>query len=227
MNHELIKLETNTGINYFLEIEKPNICPKCKTAIFPILDTYSEITHNKLSEEIFTVVFLCPKCQEHFVTNYKIIYDNQRRCAINIGYSMNKAVDNDIPNNIKTLSPKFVEIYEQALTAYENGLNELVGIGFRKSIEFLVKDYLIDVKCLPREEVEKMFLANAIHKLEENDVTLLAEKITWLGNDETHYVRKHTEVENPIETTLSFIKTLYTHLNYKLVVLEASKIQKK
>ncbi|MBR8701673.1 MULTISPECIES: DUF4145 domain-containing protein [unclassified Fusobacterium] len=227
MNRELIKIRTSTGLDYFLEIEKPNICPKCKTGIFPILDTYSGITHNKLSEEIFTVIFLCPNCQEHFVTNYKIIYDNQKQYTINIGYSMNKAIDKDIPNNIKTLSPKFVEIYEQALTAHENGLNELVGIGLRKSVEFLVKDYLIDAQHLPQKEVEQMFLQNAIQKLEDNNLTSLAEKIAWLGNDESHYVRKHIEIDNPIDSILRFIKVLYTYLSHKLIVLEASKIKKK
>lgn len=227
MHDELIYVKTNTGLDHQLRIEKPNICPKCKTSIFATLDTYSNVTYNKASEEIFTAIFLCPNCQEHFVTNYKIIYDNQKQYVINIGYSINYAIDNDIPNNIKALSPNFVKIYEQALTAHENGLNELVGIGLRKSIEFLVKDYLINAKCLPQKEVEQMFLQNAIHKLKDEDITSLAEKITWLGNDESHFVRKHTEIDNPIESILRFIKVLYTYLSHKLVVLEANKIEKK
>lgn len=185
MQYEFLNFKTDTEFSYSIGIEKPNICPKCKIGIFPSLDTYSEITYNKFSEQIITVIFLCPNCQEHFVTNYKIISDEKNEYVINIGYSINYAVDKNIPDNIKEFSPRFIEIYEQALTAKENGLNELVGIGLRKSIEFLVKDYLINVKSLPKKEIEQMFLQNAIKKLEDNDITSLAEKITWLGNEIT------------------------------------------
>ena len=37
----------------------------------------------------------------------------------------------------------FVETYSQAIFAEENSLNQLIGIGIRKSLEFLIKDFLI------------------------------------------------------------------------------------
>lgn len=49
----------------------------------------------------------------------------------------------------KNISPSFYEIYDQALIADYYGLTQLVGVGLRKSLEFLIKDYCI--KSHPEE----------------------------------------------------------------------------
>jgi hypothetical protein len=47
----------------------------------------------------------------------------------------------EFPNNITEISPNFVDIYNQAIAAETHQLNQLVGIGLRKALEFLVKDF--------------------------------------------------------------------------------------
>lgn len=44
---------------------------------------------------------------------------------------------------IDEISPKFNEIYKQALAAEVSNLNEIAGLGYRKSLEFLIKDIAI------------------------------------------------------------------------------------
>ena len=44
---------------------------------------------------------------------------------------------------ISELSPNFCEIYNQAYIAEQTNLMQICGTGYRKSLEFLIKDYLI------------------------------------------------------------------------------------
>ena len=41
---------------------------------------------------------------------------------------------------IENVSPKFVMIFNEALTAESNGLYEVCGCGYRRALEFLIKD---------------------------------------------------------------------------------------
>ena len=36
----------------------------------------------------------------------------------------------------------FLTIYNQSLSAEDNNLDQIAGIGYRKALEFLIKDYL-------------------------------------------------------------------------------------
>lgn len=91
---------------------------------------------------------------------------------------------------IADVSPSFVEIHSQAQEAEGLGLNTLVGIGYRKAIEFLIKDYLIEASPDKREAIEKATLGQCISNyVSDPKVKACAERATWLGNDETHYVR--------------------------------------
>lgn len=49
----------------------------------------------------------------------------------------------DFSQEIKDLSPNFVKIYHQAEQAENTGLSDICGLGYRKALEFLVKDYAI------------------------------------------------------------------------------------
>ena len=99
--------------------------------------------------------------------------------------------DEDVPDSVQTLSPTFVEIYNQSAAAEAFGLTEIDGIGLRKALEFLVKDFAISQHPDKKESIEKIFLSNCIKAyIEDPNVQACAELATWLGNDEAHYVRK-------------------------------------
>ena len=64
----------------------------------------------------------------------------------------------------------------------------MVGIGYRKALEFLVKDYLIQIQEEDSETIKRLELGKCINKMSDEKIQILAKGATWLGNDETLYV---------------------------------------
>lgn len=78
------------------------------------------------------------------------------------------------------------------MTAESLTLDRIAGIGYRKSLEFLIKDYLIHKFPEETEAIKSMALANCIaNKVPIEKIRVVASRCAWLGNDEAHYVRKH------------------------------------
>jgi len=70
-------------------------------------------------------------------------------------------------------------------------LSEVAGVGYRKSLEYLIKDYCINQNPGREEDIKKRPVAQVIEGFVVNDnVKNCAKRAVWLGNDETHYVRK-------------------------------------
>jgi hypothetical protein len=92
---------------------------------------------------------------------------------------------------IEKLSPKFVKIYNQALAAETIELEQIAGMGLRKALEFLIKDFAIHQNPNDHEKIKATPLGTVINNY-VNDINLktTAERAVWLGNDETHYVRE-------------------------------------
>lgn len=103
-----------------------------------------------------------------------------------------KEMSTEFPPLIKRFSKKFIEIYNQALTAEENDLSEICGLGYRKAFEFLIKDYLIKKnEKTEHEKIKDMQLYPCInHYVTNDEIKLLAHRILWLGNDHAHYTKK-------------------------------------
>lgn len=92
---------------------------------------------------------------------------------------------------IKSVSPAFIEIFDQALAAEAANLDQIAGIGFRKALEFLIKDFVIHRNGGEAESVKSKLLGKVIKDyIEDPQLKTTAQRATWLGNDETHYVRK-------------------------------------
>lgn len=204
-----------------LTIIKPNICPHCNHFISSKIESHSNFKTNT-NFYTFGVIFSCPHCSEFFIEIFKSL-DN--KTAYPIGYSINKIIDKEVPEKIKSFSPKFFEIYSQALTAETNKLFEISGMGFRKSIEFLIKDFLIEILSKPKEEITKLPLQQAINLIDNGRIRTLATASLWLGNDETHYSRKH--LDRDTQDMKNFIVALYSFINYELIFIDASSLKKK
>jgi hypothetical protein len=94
---------------------------------------------------------------------------------------------------ITAISKDYCAIYNEAHEAERNGLTLVAGPGYRKALEFLVKDYLftIHTDTAEKEKMQKMLLGNCIATYIKNErIAQTAGRAAWLGNDETHYVRK-------------------------------------
>lgn len=117
------------------------------------------------------------------------------------------------PHEIETLSPSFARVFTQAQAAEDNGLDEVAGPGFRKALEFLIKDYAISLVSTPEavEEIKKLMLQPVIKKYLNGDkLPVVSTRAAWLGNDEVHYERRWvgknlTDLKNLIAASMHFI----------------------
>jgi len=180
-----------------IEIDKlPERCPFCLELANPTLkggnlnSSQSYISDSLLVWEIF---FICSNnsCQKAFICYYKRIGDNDFE-LINI--SNGSYVKTKFPDEINSISPKFEEIYNQAYAAEQNRLLEICGCGYRKALEFLIKDYAISQNINERAEIEQKPLGKCIEKyFRDSKIEIASNRAIWLGNDETHFIRKWKE----------------------------------
>lgn len=127
-----------------------------------------------------------------------------------------------IPDNVKNVSPMFVEIYEPSLYAEQYHLPQLVGIGFRKATEFLIKDFSIKNHPDSEDKIVKMPLMQVITSYFSSTPQLLAvaKATTWLGNDETHYNKIHTDKD--LSDLKKFLRVLISVIDNELILEEAT-----
>lgn len=84
-----------------------------------------------------------------------------------------------------------MKIYNEAFIAEQGGLLEICGVGYRKALEFLIKDYAIKRHPDKQGEIEKKMLAACIKDyVSDEKIKKVAIRAVWLGNDETHFIRK-------------------------------------
>lgn len=98
-----------------------------------------------------------------------------------------------ISEHIAKISPDFGGILNQANSSEQYGLDQIAGPGYRKALEFLVKDYAIanSSDLGTKDRIKKMQLADCIKEFVQDPVTKeVAKRAAWLGNDESHYFRK-------------------------------------
>ena len=154
-------------------------CPFCKNRVIP----------NYLCIDNDTLYASCPNelCRKHFILSMDC---NNGFTIVEPNTSPKNKVFNEI---ITSISPRFVSIYNQAYYAEQMRLDQICGVGYRKALEFLIKDYLISNEMDDQvvENIKKKFLSNCIQEDVQNDnIKNVAKRAVWLGNDETHYVRQ-------------------------------------
>lgn len=92
------------------------------------------------------------------------------------------------------ISSNFYDIYGQCLTAKKAGLSHLYGLGLRKALEFLVKDYALNFKKIPKDKLVKKNLHNCITEYFNNspEIQDIAIACKMIGNNETHWNNQNT-----------------------------------
>jgi hypothetical protein len=80
----------------------------------------------------------------------------------------------------------------------------ICGPGYRKALEFLIKDYVIGSIPDKAAEVKRLLLGRCIQEyVGDGKVKLVAARAVWLGNDETHYERKWEDKDlNDLKTLI-------------------------
>lgn len=171
----------------------PNVCPICHVTIEPESIGCQPVTAFKWME----VYYRCTnkKCRRHFTALYRYVgQSGQQNQVASFEYEQSVPTEPQIPEFeevVKTLSPDFVRVYGQAVAAEAYGLTDIAGPGFRKSLEYLVKDYAIHLNKEASETIKAAPLAKVIEQhLSGDRVPVVSLRAAWLGNDETHYERK-------------------------------------
>ncbi len=225
-----ITREKNTQTFY---IDPPSICPHCGFAIVPMILTshFLDLTNSKRKENNYYRIFveyLCPKCLKIAVSEYHyggdLIDANYESTFLNATYPIlhNKAEHSE---EICKLSPKYEKIYNEAHYAEEKGLTEICGMGYRKALEFLIKDYAIKLNPDKSEDIKSKPLAQCIKEFIDNKrIKSLATASAWIGNDETHYVRKHDDYD--LASLKAFINSMESYINSELEAIKADTLLK-
>lgn len=126
---------------------------------------------------------------------------------------------------IARLSPAFVKIYEEAHAAEKHDLTLICGMGYRKALEFLVKDYLIEKHPQESDTIAKEPLSQSIRRIDNLQIKTLAERSAWLGNNETHYTKKHDGYS--YEDIKAFLEAMTAFILYEKTVEKAFLIPRK
>ncbi len=176
----------------------PDTCPICHHAMQPRHVIAALTGLSKSFNTYLEIVFKCPRydCSRLFIGRYKACSVPAERSAVRSTFELQNAVPftlkpPDLYEEIKHLSPNFVEVCGQAAGAEQYQLNQIAGVGYRKALEFLIKDYCIYRHPDKAEEIKAKFLDKCIKTyVDDANIKDCAELATWLGNDETHYVRR-------------------------------------
>lgn len=188
-------------------------CPICQYSILPDLNCEVE------TEKYVYVICTCPHCKEIFIIRY--MRTNRGYISGQIDCVFPREAEKFlIDDKIAAISPMFVKIFNQGLKAEAENLDEIVGIGYRKALEYLIKDYLILKKPEEEEIIKTSFLGKCIDMIENVNIRNMAKGATWLGNDETHYVKKWEnkdikDLKNMIDLTLSWMSLEIKTEEYK------------
>ena len=214
-------LTTDSRID--ITIPDDDRCPICKTALV-ITPIEGIAFYNAGSGSSNLSVFCyCPSCKNTYINTYKY--------SLGIATQKIKSEPNHfkkVPFNekIEKLSPSFVEIFNQAKQAESSQLNQIAGIGYRKALEFLIKDFTISQNPDKEEHIKSAQLGHVIRDyITDNKIKDLAEKTSWIGNDETHYVRKHTDRD--IEDLKRFISACVYFINMYLIYKDSQSVERK
>ena len=210
-----IKVSNGGSITIF----KPEICPHCQKGIdAKVVNHFGFNDVGGVSVEV--VCLQCPICGNLFFCSYP--FEFYGRNAYPIPYREivgGGFLEEVFPKEISEVSPSFVNIYNQAYKAEQIGLDEIMGIGYRKAFEFLIKDFGLFLKPDDSEKISSMSLGDSIKLIFDEKERAIMEKTGWIGNDETHFEKKHpsfdcADLKAMIKICVSKIETRIKEINY-------------
>ncbi|MDR1196544.1 MAG: hypothetical protein LBL00_08750 [Endomicrobium sp.] len=167
-------------------------CPHCRKRVsFELL----RVEKTDKTKDRYPIYAFIQKCRDvecgFIITSYY--------CYCNVNYPAYQHIrtvpkqqyqTKEFSEIIKNISINFVSLYNQSLKAEHEDCPDIAGVGYRKALEFLVKDYLIKLNPQKEKEIKKSFLSACIQTyIGYEKIKNIAQRAAWLGNDETHYER--------------------------------------
>lgn len=181
-----------------MTIYKPDTCRYCNKGIELIM--LNSFTTTYYEDTVLCVSFKCPSCQQIIICKYFIEQCGILSSTTNVPFEIlgGHGICEHFSNEINEVSPMFEKIFNDAFKAQQNGLNEIVGLGYRRAFEFLVKDFAISKTTdeSKRDNIKKQSLSNIINNYFPNgSVKELLNSTSWIGNDFAHYNHTHPDIE--------------------------------
>jgi hypothetical protein len=144
-------------------------------------------------EAFVEVPIRCSNCNQLYVAVYE---SHQRKGGEWASPSFLETVPATIAptlpsKTIMKIAPSFSKIYDEAVAAESAGLKELLGAGYRRALEALVKEYLTFKNPARAGVYKRTALANCIKDhIDHDTIKELAEKAVSVGNDFTHFEKR-------------------------------------
>ena len=210
MNKSINVINIDSGNTHTVDLAIPDYCPICHKALYPqILKGF--YVHSNGVRKAF-IIFFCGGCEGVFIGSYYL--SNTDICQL-ISIDPHVLKQCDFPDKISNLSPDFITIYNEAYQAEQSGLKNICGAGYRKALEFLIKDFATSQHPDKKDRIEAQTLSQCINEfIDNNRIKTLATASTWIGNDEVHYSRKHPDYD--VESLKSFLNTAVAYVNMEL-----------
>lgn len=216
-----IEIRSFDGYSRRLSIMEADLCPNCHKGIRP--DYISGYVESNFMISVFNY---CTMCNLTFMSKYEYSKPiNSWQSFIpttfieSLPFNFSPRLFED---RINKLSPKFSKIYNQAKIAEEMNLDEIAGMGYRKSLEILIKDYSIFLKPGDKSKIidSKFTLSKCISDyILDSQLNDLSRLTSWLGNDETHYSRVH--IDKDINDLKDYLDATIFYINYDLTAKKA------
>lgn len=198
-----------------IEIDAVGTCPLCHTAFNGYVLSAALVPLSGTHQAY--VAHYCSACDRSFFSSYISTLDGLYRHIHSYPF-LPQSHSHDL--SVKELSPSFVRIYDEASFAEQNNLHEICGLGYRKSLEFLVKDFAVHSHPDEQAHISAMPLSQCIREYIPNEqIRVLAARSAWLGNDEAHYLRKHED--RSVSDLKKFIHAIETLISAELAVEDA------
>jgi hypothetical protein len=185
-NAMVVHVRTN-GLDVSVD-EHPDRCPRCH-ALIQAMPVYAQRQLEHKKHIPLQVVYRCGNaaCVQLFLGDFTGPTADRTYILYNVAPMGPKK--RDFTDTVENISKSFCEIYNEAYAAEQDKLMQICGVGYRKALEFLVKDYLKaqEPDQSKHPKIEATFLGRCIDEyITNSNVKSVAKRATWLGNDETH-----------------------------------------
>jgi len=172
--------------NLTYDIEFPDQCPICHHYGESRLVQFSKVKSDSGVQVVFQCAFT--GCKSYFIG----YYGPAGQSAI-LELKPIKPNPTQFSESILSISPTFIKIFLEAEEGSHLGLREIAGPGYRKAFEFLIKDYAKSLAPDKAEQIEKSFSGTVVSEyITDPRIQMVAKRTLWVGNDESHYLRKWT-----------------------------------
>ena len=208
------------SVNLNFKVDMPRNCPHCGVVLEPKALSSHFVEMADLDDHHYKIYvhWLCPSCAKAYRTECDeatLIQTDPKFCS-----------SPTFDAEIEKVSEDFVKIYTQSHKAEQLGFDKICGMGYRKALEFLVKDFAINLHPKEVEKIKKQTLAQCIENfIDSPKIKTLSKASAWIGNDETHYCRQHEDYN--IEHLKAFINAIVSYINSELELKKAEQLVRK